>query len=150
MEFHTQSTLTPPKHLFPCLATITLGAPTSRRLSGSAISNDDGADAGLGLRRVISGNRRRTSFGQAAVRGDTEHAQPRKSFDSGKAAGGGEVHEKGTWYWRVQAGVSDVSGCELTFFLVFLFLSGRIGIPRSSFLAIASAYPARICRSLAP
>jgi hypothetical protein len=65
-------------------------------------SNASGDDEG-GLRRVISGSRRNTSFGQVADRGDN-HA-PRKSFD-GAATGG--VMDKGTWYWRVQAGVNDV------------------------------------------
>jgi hypothetical protein len=59
-----------------------------------------------GLRRVISGSRRNTSFGQVADRGDG----PRKSFDGAATGGGvGVGVEKGTWYWRVQAGVSDVS-----------------------------------------
>lgn len=75
-------------------------------MSGSAISDDEG---GGGLKRVLSGGRRKTSFGQVADRGDLRDGA-RKSMDSGSGigAGGGQV-EKGTWYWRVQAGVNDVS-----------------------------------------
>jgi hypothetical protein len=68
----------------------------------SSNSNASGDEEG-GLRRIISGSRRRTSFGQVADRGDG----PRKSFDGATPTGGGL--EKGTWYWRVQAGVDDVS-----------------------------------------
>ena len=111
MEFKSNldTTTPPPKNLYPCLATITLGPHTdksSRRMSGSAVSDDEG-----GLKRVMSGGRRKTSFGQVADRGDLRDAA-RKSMDSGTGAGsgmgGGQV-ERGTWYWRVQAGVNDVS-----------------------------------------
>jgi hypothetical protein len=68
----------------------------------SSNSNASGDEEG-GLRRIISGSRRRTSFGQVADRGDGS----RKSFDGATPTGGGL--EKGTWYWRVQAGVDDVS-----------------------------------------
>jgi len=101
MEFRPIHTSTPPKNLYPCLATLTLGAEKSgRRLSMTSNSGDDEG----GLKRVISGGRRNTSFGQVADRGDN-HGQ-RKSFDGTATAGGGL--EKGTWYWRVQAGVDDV------------------------------------------
>lgn len=134
MEFKPNFNSTPPKNLYPCLATITLGPSSDksiRRMSGSAVSDDDG------LKRVISGNRRKTSFGQVADRGDIRD-QMRKSLDGGGAgagagaggrksfegagAGGAQAAspvqaapagppqtERGTWYWRVQAGVTDVS-----------------------------------------
>lgn len=68
-------------------------------------SDDEG-----GLKRVISGNRRKTSFGQVADRGDIRRSVDGGSGGAGAGAGavGGAV-EKGTWYWRVQAGVNDVS-----------------------------------------
>jgi len=65
--------------------------------------NSNASDDEAGLKRVISGNRRNTSFGQVADRGD------RKSFDAGARPSAGGVMDKGTWYWRVQAGVTDVS-----------------------------------------
>jgi len=68
----------------------------------STNSTTSGDEEG-GLRRIISSSRRNTSFGQVADRGDG----PRKSFDGAAPVGGGL--EKGTWYWRVQAGVDDVS-----------------------------------------
>ena len=90
----------PPKNLYPCLATLTLGnEKPGRRLSMNSNASDDEG----GLKRVISGNRRNTSFGQVADRGD------RKSFDAGPRPSAGGVMDKGTWYWRVQAGVTDVS-----------------------------------------
>lgn len=120
MEFKPSLNTNPPKNLYPCLATITLGPSSdksSRRLSGSAVSDEEG-----GLKRVISGGRRKTSFGQVADRGDI-----RRSIDASAGAGGGGAAggggggggrksfegaaqaERGTWYWRVQAGVNDVS-----------------------------------------
>lgn len=66
-------------------------------MNSTASGDDEG-----GLKRVISGSRRNTSFGQVADRGDG----PRKSFDGTATTGGGV--DKGTWYWRVQAGVDDV------------------------------------------
>jgi hypothetical protein len=99
MEFRTSHTSTPPKNLYPCLATLTIGGDKSSRRTSTS-GDDEG-----GLRRVISGNRRKTSFGQVADRGDTYG--PRKSLDGGATGAGGL--EKGTWYWRVQAGVDDVS-----------------------------------------
>jgi hypothetical protein len=68
-------------------------------------SDDEG-----GLKRVISGNRRKTSFGQVADRGDI-----RRSMD-----GAGGPVEKGTWYWRVQAGVNDVSPLKVSMILTYL------------------------------
>lgn len=107
MEFKSNldTTTPPPKNLYPCLATITLGPhdKLSRRQSGTAVSDDEG-----GLKRVISGSRRKTSFGQVADRGDLRDAS-RKSIDQGAGGMGAGQVEKGTWYWRVQAGVNDVS-----------------------------------------
>lgn len=102
MEFHKSSTTSSPKNLYPCLATITITPPApeprNRRLStGSYGSDDDNA-----LRRVISGGRRKSSFGPVAGGGD-EH---RKSF----AGNAGHEEGSGKWYWRVQAGVNEVSG----------------------------------------
>jgi hypothetical protein len=102
MEFRPNLTSPPPKNLYPCLATITLGTgggdKNARRMSMNS-SDDEG-----GLKRVISGNRRNTTFGQVADRGDI-----RRSSEAGAGGIGGGQVEKGTWYWRVQAGVSDVS-----------------------------------------
>jgi len=68
----------------------------SRRLSGGSAGGDD-----EGLRRVISGGRRRTSFGVVADRGDRADDARRKSFSSANG------DESGKWYWRVQAGATD-------------------------------------------
>ena len=53
--------------------------------------------------RVISGSRRKTSFGDAA----TTQVEGRRRSVVG--AGGAGAGIEGTWYWRVQAGVVDVS-----------------------------------------
>lgn len=68
-------------------------------MSGGSAEGDDNA-----LRRVISGGRRKTSFGVVADRGDRADDARRKSFSGG---GGGE--ENGKWYWRVQAGANEVN-----------------------------------------
>lgn len=84
----------------------------SRVLSGNTRQTSFGpvADRGTGggggddpnaFSRALSGNTRRTSFGNAAERFSGE--EKRKSLTTA-----GEAHE-GTWYWRVQAGASDVS-----------------------------------------
>ena len=101
MEFQTQPPSVSLKNLYPCLATITVvphGTDMrSRRLSGGSAGGDD-----EGLRRVISGGRRRTSFGVVADRGDRADDARRKSFSSANG------DESGKWYWRVQAGATDV------------------------------------------
>lgn len=108
MEFLSKYDGVPPKNLFPCLATITIGDPRpARRMSGGSFSgkSDDGADdGGNALKRVISGGgRRKSSFGAAASAGQT--AEERRA----SLAPGNDHNAKGTWYWRVQAGVTDVS-----------------------------------------
>jgi hypothetical protein len=78
----------------------------------SSGSGDEDGGGGGGLMRVISGPRRNTAFGQVADRGDGRKSLDggRRSFDAGTGnVGGGVPGEKGTWYWRVQAGVDDVS-----------------------------------------
>lgn len=57
------------------------------------------------MKRVMSGGRRKTSFGVVADRGDLADTR-RRSF-SGGVSGGDE--NGGKWYWRVQAGATDVS-----------------------------------------
>jgi hypothetical protein len=105
MEFLTTTPHQPPKNLYPCLATITV-SPTqstsdrSRRLSSGSAGGGDGENP---LQRVISGNRRKSSFGDIAVTGGG--GERRRSF---VGAGVGE-EGSGKWYWRVQAGVTDVS-----------------------------------------
>lgn len=66
-------------------------------------------DDGGALKRVISGGRRKTSFGVVADRGDLADVR-RKSF-SGATSGGDEAG--GKWYWRVQAGATDVRSSDL-------------------------------------
>ncbi|ORX38592.1 hypothetical protein BD324DRAFT_621513 [Kockovaella imperatae] len=108
MEFKAGSTTPPPKNLYPCLATINI-TPTpvdrSRRFSGASQEPDDGN----ALRRVISGNRRKTSFGEAVV--STSADERRKSIEasklSGGSAAGGKDEVTGRWFWRVQAGTND-------------------------------------------
>lgn len=102
MEFLAKPQLPPLKNLYPCLATITVtpaGRPEnkSRRLSSSS----GGGDEENPLKRVMSGGRRKSSFGAIAVSGGGSGDGAKKS---------GEYQPTGTWYWRVQAGVSDVSG----------------------------------------
>jgi hypothetical protein len=95
MEFLGHPDLPALKNLYPCLATITVTPPghdnKSRRLSAGSGGEDENA-----LKRVISGGRRKSSFGAGTGLGD----ERRKS---------GEYQPTGTWYWRVQAGVTDVS-----------------------------------------
>ncbi len=97
MEFVVHPNLPPLKNLYPCLATINIFPPgsdkPSRRLSSSGGGDDDHA-----LRRVISGGRRRSSFGVGQV-GDNRRMST-------------ETEPSGTWYWRVQAGVSEVSDTQ--------------------------------------
>ena len=107
MEFQVRSTVSPPKNLYPCLATITI-TPTpatdrSRRLSSG--SQGGGDDDGNALRRVISGGRRKSSFGTAAVSGSAEDR--RRSIEASR--GGAPEETTGKWYWRVQAGSNEVS-----------------------------------------
>jgi len=86
MEFLTHSALPPPRHVYPCLASISLGAPARAA-----------EEEGNALTRVISASRRRTSG-----------EERRKSVGSaGAPAGAGTGATEGTWYWRVQAGASD-------------------------------------------
>ncbi|KAK4689492.1 hypothetical protein P7C73_g613, partial [Tremellales sp. Uapishka_1] len=96
MEFLTTSPVQPPKNLFPCLATVTLSpineSARTRRLSTSSIGNNDNDD-GNALRRVLSGGRRKSSFGQ------TTGAHPQAGSEDGDI--------NGKWYWRVQVGVTD-------------------------------------------
>jgi hypothetical protein len=104
MEFHAHTTHQPPKNLYPCLATITIHPNPStfnqsRRLSTGSAGGDDANP----LQRVISGNRRKTSFGDASHTGIGER---RKSIVSANA---NTEDGSGKWYWRVQVGVSDVS-----------------------------------------
>ena len=103
MEFLPALPTQQPKHLYPCLAAITISAPSAsgRRASGSALATSDSADDSNPLTRIISGSRRKTSFGDAA--GAPPPEVRRRSFTSGK----GDV--EGTWYWRVQVGVTAVS-----------------------------------------
>lgn len=110
MEFLPKYDGMPPKSLFPCLATITIGEIRSgRRMSSGSMSgrSDDGAGGEENaLKRVISGGgaRRKSSFGAAAAGGTAE--ERRASLAPGTS---GTDNVKGTWYWRVQAGVTDVS-----------------------------------------
>lgn len=120
MEFLPSSTLAPPKNLYPCLATISLGAPQlGRRGSGSLKGPKAEDEDGNPLMRAISGNRRRTSFGVAAERTSGEERRKSLSADgvggatgtgsgAGTGTGTGQADE-GTWYWRVRAGATDVS-----------------------------------------
>ncbi|WVQ99944.1 hypothetical protein IAU59_007087 [Kwoniella sp. CBS 9459] len=130
MEFLPHSSAPPgtPKSLFPCLAHISIAsAPseprTTRRLStGSFGSADGGEKEGNPLARVISGNRRKSSFGPIAVTGsNATTGTSGAGADERPGIGGGarrlsfggnkdkddEKGLEGKWYWRVQAGVTD-------------------------------------------
>ncbi|KAK8854857.1 hypothetical protein IAR55_003596 [Kwoniella newhampshirensis] len=110
-----------PKNIYPCLATITINSPSSeprntRRLSTGSFGSDGGGAEGNALQRVISGGRRKSSFGPIAVDsnapgGGAMGSGRRRSFGIGTGGGGvGEDEGKGIegkWYWRVQAGVTD-------------------------------------------
>ena len=102
MEFAPNHAGQTPRNTYPCLATIGFGpAPTTRRLSfgGGGSGGAGGTGAGeedTGLRRVISGGRRKSSFGAG------EDGMGRRSIEQPPA-------QNGPWYWRVQAGVTDVS-----------------------------------------
>ncbi|ORY35453.1 hypothetical protein BCR39DRAFT_509803 [Naematelia encephala] len=102
MEFLSHTTVTPPKNIFPCLATISIHPPATDS-KGRRLSTGGSDDEGNALTRVISGgNRRRTSFGPTADwNGDSER---RKSTEEAKKRAPGE---EGRWYWRVQAGVTN-------------------------------------------
>jgi hypothetical protein len=112
MEFQTNRTNLTPKDLYPCTATITVvphGTDTrSRRLSAASFGSNSGGDDETGLKRVISGGRRKTSFGIVADRGDLADGQRRRSF-SGDGSNANRDENNGRWYWRVQVGTVDVS-----------------------------------------
>lgn len=118
MEFQTNRTTLTPKNLYPCTATITVvphGTDNrARRLSAASFGSNSGgggggdADADNGLKRVISGGRRKTSFGVVADRGDLADGARRRSF-SGDGGSLNRDENNGKWYWRVQAGTVDVS-----------------------------------------
>ncbi|WVF72740.1 hypothetical protein IAT40_007558 [Kwoniella sp. CBS 6097] len=129
MEFLPHSSAPPgtPKSLYPCLAHISISSAPSepratRRLSTGSFGSNDGE--GNALTRVISGGRRKSSFGPIAVTGSNANAS------TGATSGGGaderpsvsgvrrlsfggnrdkddEKNLEGKWYWRVQAGVTD-------------------------------------------
>ncbi|OCF37873.1 hypothetical protein I316_00097 [Kwoniella heveanensis BCC8398] len=128
MEFLPQSSAPPgtPKNLYPCLAHISISSAPSepratRRLSTGSFGSADGE--GNALTRVISGNRRKSSFGPIAVTGSNANTSPSATTGADErpsAAGGGrrlsfggsrdkddEKNLEGKWYWRVQAGVTD-------------------------------------------
>jgi len=101
MEFNTKPTHAPPKNLFPCLATITISgsqpAERTRRPSAGGAAPEEGNV----LQRVISGGRRKSSFGDTS--GNAGFLERRRSITNA-----GPVEEgTGKWYWRVQVGVSD-------------------------------------------
>ncbi|RSH88638.1 hypothetical protein EHS25_002865 [Saitozyma podzolica] len=119
MEFLPSSTAPPPppKTLIPCLAVITVGphekTSLARRLSGGSLGS--GGDGGGGggednaLKRVISGGRRKSSFGQTGGGGQTPEERRASLLHpgAGASAAGSDSAQRGTWYWRVQAGVND-------------------------------------------
>lgn len=137
MEFLATPPHVAPKALYPCLASITISPASagtgnivgsndrSRRLStGSSGAVASGDEEEGTLKRIISGGRRKSSFGAVANAGSGDAAERRKSIApshahhahgivggnaTGQSASGPEGVEKGTWYWRVQAGVSGVS-----------------------------------------
>jgi hypothetical protein len=109
MEFVATNSVSPPKNLYPCLATITVHphGDKSRRLSTSSRTSGGDRDDGEEnvLKRIASGGRRRS-----------DAAERRKSLtgaglsgEGGVTGGAMGVPDRGTWYWRVQAGVTDVS-----------------------------------------
>ncbi|KAI9637375.1 uncharacterized protein MKK02DRAFT_7075, partial [Dioszegia hungarica] len=107
MEFLPQSTVPPPKNLYPCLATITVtpqaGGDRSRRMSQSSAGDQEDGNI---LKRIASGGRRKSDASQrrkSLVAGQS--GQEGSAIHSTPATGGAK--EKGTWYWRVQAGVSN-------------------------------------------
>lgn len=144
MEFLSQTPNVTTKNVYPCLASITIapasehGATSarSRRLSassaeGSAVGED--GDDNL-IKRVISGGRRKSSFGTntnnananananngggeaeglAQAMGDRRKSIAPSAFagvggvTAGSNATGPEGVERGTWFWRVQAGVHE-------------------------------------------
>lgn len=113
MEFLSNNTIPPPKNLYPCLATISIhpAGEKSRRLSASSFGSAGGGEEENTLTRIISGGRRKSSFGAAAA-GEAEGRRKSLVPPGGGAVGGsaiadGGVPERGTWYWRVQAGVTD-------------------------------------------
>ncbi|WVQ81942.1 hypothetical protein IAT38_004069 [Cryptococcus sp. DSM 104549] len=107
MEFLPQSHNHPtPKNLYPCLATITISQSSNdtksqRRLSAGSFGSDANKEDGNPLQRVISGGRRKSSFGDAAGSGGGR----RLSFGGNKEEE--SKAQEGRWFWRVQAGVND-------------------------------------------
>jgi hypothetical protein len=141
MEFLSTTPNVATKSVYPCLASITIAPPgdaghasRSRRLSASSAEGSAVDDQGEGdniIRRVISGNRRKSSFGTntasgpqsgtggpgadaAATMGDRRKSIAPSAFagvggvQAGSNASGPEGVERGTWFWRVQAGVHEV------------------------------------------
>lgn len=109
MEFLPNNTVPPPKNLYPCLATITITPSTTDRTRRQSTTSSTGGDDDNVLKRIASGGRRKSDAsarrkslvaGSGSVVGD--------SAIGGQGAGVG-FKDKGTWYWRVQAGVTDVS-----------------------------------------
>lgn len=165
MEFLATLPNVSTKSVYPCLASITIAPPgevggqsgRNRRLSassaegtGSALGDDQGEGDNI-IKRVISGNRRKSSFGTNTTGGTASgpisgggvagagagndtiggHSMAdrdrRKSIapsafagvggvQAGSNASGPEGVERGTWFWRVQAGVHDVcTVCHATY-----------------------------------
>ncbi|WVN90211.1 uncharacterized protein L203_105447 [Cryptococcus depauperatus CBS 7841] len=91
--------ITTPKNLYPCQATICLGnLPEGKPRRSSFGSERDESTAGSTLARVISGGRRKSSFGDGTMNNGR-----RLSFGGAKESDKGESR----WYWRVQAGVNE-------------------------------------------
>jgi hypothetical protein len=125
MEFLSQNTTSAPKNLYPCLAIVTITPSSTDRTRRQSTGSGVAAEDDNVLKRIASGGRRKS-----------DASQRRKSFTadqiaagitaeqlagSGGAALGGATHghghggpaiseikDKGTWFWRVLAGVTDV------------------------------------------
>ncbi|WVQ74832.1 hypothetical protein IAR50_004439 [Cryptococcus sp. DSM 104548] len=126
MQFTTDiSNVTPPKNLYPCLATISLFSPYSpdseggRRSSLGSFSDKDRDahkdEGGNPLARILSGSsgRRKSTAVDAGAqtsgvaRKDSGGGGKGRRFSfSGKEDEEAKVHE-GRWYWRVRVGVTD-------------------------------------------
>lgn len=123
MEFLSQNTTSAPKNLYPCLAIVTITPSstdrTRRQSTGSGVATEDDNV----LKRIASGGRRKSDASQRRKSLTADQisagitAEQLAGLGGGVGSGGhghaaiagSEIKDKGTWYWRVQAGVTDVS-----------------------------------------
>ncbi|TYJ56088.1 hypothetical protein B9479_003198 [Cryptococcus floricola] len=126
MQFVTDTAnVTPPKNLYPCLATISLFTPydsTSeggRRSSFGSFSDKDRDahkdESGNALTRILSGSSGRRKSTAVDAGAQTSSPAGRESGTGGRrrfSLSGKDEEEargppEGRWYWRVRVGVTD-------------------------------------------